>query len=193
MIPETKERTQKFQHQSGVRPTAPANEPRKEIIMSNINASVKSASAAYFTFDLIRKTIVGSEFNFKMAGNPTKAQYDALMDAMAMQPTYTLAPIAPTKKVEKKQSYKGLTSDLIAEYVGVFGNDTQKAELEKMVNNNETYPTIKSWFLDYFKVGFTVEKAKREIANRKLNTRKAVVRKVVKASMVKAAPAADAA
>ena len=103
--------------------------------MSNINASVKSASAAYFTFDHIRKTIVGSEYNFKMAGNPTKAQYDALMAAMELQPKYKLEPIASTKKVEKKQSYKGLTCDLIVEYVGVFGNDTQKAELEKELNN----------------------------------------------------------
>lgn len=184
MIPETKERTQKFQHQSGLRPTATANEPRKEIIMSNITASAKSASAAYFTFDHIHKTIVGSEYNFKMAGNPTKAQYDALMAAMELHPKYKLAPIASQKKVEKKQTYKGLTSDLIAEYVEVFGSDTQKAELDKMVNDNETHPTIKSWFLDYFKVGFTVEKAKREIANRKLNTRKAAVRKVVKAASV---------
>ncbi len=165
--------------------------------MSNNNASVKSASAAYFTFDHIHKTIVGSEYNFKMAGNPTKAQYDALMAAMELQPSYTLSAVAPKKE---KQSYKGLNSKLIAEYTEIFGTEEQKAELTKMVDSGEGYPTIKSWFLDYFKVGFTVEKAKSRIAtakrknaNEALKARKANVRKVVKASMSKATSAADAA
>ena len=52
------------------------------------------------------------------------------------------------------------------------------------------YPTIKSWFLDNFKHGFTVEKAKREIAEHKLNERKTKVRAPVKVKMVKPAPAA---
>ena len=74
----------------------------------------------------------------------------------------------------------------------VFGNDAQKAELEKMVDDNEAYPVIKSWFLDYYKAGFTVEKAKREIANRKLNARKAKVRTAVRVKTAKAAPAVEA-
>ena len=153
--------------------------------MSNVNATVKSTSSTYFTFDHIGKKIVGSEFNFKKSGDDSTPQYEALMAAMARHPSYTLTPIASQKKVEKKQSYKGLTCDLITEYVEVFGNDAQKAELEEMVNDNEAYPAIKSWFLDYFKAGFTVEKAKREIAQRKLNAKKAKVRKAVR---VKATP-----
>ena len=151
--------------------------------MSTINNTPKTTT--YFTFDHISKRIVGSEFNFKKSGILGSNQYNALMDAVGAHPNYTLTPIASQKKVEKKQSYKGLTCDLITEYVEVFGNDAQKAELEEMVNDNEAYPAIKSWFLDYFKAGFTVEKAKREIAQRKLNAKKAKVRKAVR---VKATP-----
>ncbi len=150
--------------------------------MSNVNATDKSASTNFFTYDHFGKKIIGSELNFKKSGTPGSAQYNALMTAMSAHPTYALSPVAP--KV-KKQTYKGLNSDLITEYVELFGNEAQKAELEQMIDDNEAYPAIKSWFLDYFKCGFTVEKAKREIARRKLNAKKSTVRKVVKAKMVK--------
>ena len=155
--------------------------------MSNFNASVKSASAIYFTFNHINKTIVGSEFNFKMSGNPTKPQYEALMNAMAMQPTYTLAPIASTKKVEKKQTYKGLDMGLMADYIRVFGNEQVKAEFNHMVEDKKiTYPTIKSWFLDEFK-HFNVNQAKAQIAKSELTSRKAAVRTAVKVKTAKVA------
>ena len=146
--------------------------------------SVRPAAAAFFTFDHFNKKIVGSELNFKKSGVPGSAQYNALMEAMAAHTNYALSAVAP--KV-KKQTYKGLNTELITEYVEVFGNEAQKAELDKMVNDNEAYPAIKSWFLDYFKVGFTVEKAKREIAYRKLNAKKKAVRAAVR---VRVAPAA---
>ena len=148
------------------------------------NATVRTtAAAAYFTFDHFNKKIVGTEQNFKKSGNSTTPQYASLMAAMELHPNYELSAIAPKKE---KQSYKGLNAELITEYVEVFGNEAQKAELDKMVNDNEAYPAIKSWFLDYFKVGFTVEKAKREIAYRKLNAKKKAVRTAVR---VKATPA----
>ena len=139
-----------------------------------------------FTFNHLNKTIVGSALNFKRAGNPENPQYEALMTAIEMHPTYTLAPIPAKHKVEKKQTYKGLTSELITEYVEAFGNEVQKAELAQMIDDNENYPAIKSWFLEYFRVGFTVEKAKREIASRKLIAKKAIVHKAAKAKIAKA-------
>lgn len=139
-----------------------------------------------FTFNHLNKTIVGSALNFKRAGNPENPQYEALMAAIEMHPTYTLAPTPSKHKVEKKQTYKGLTAELITEYVEIFGNEVQKAELAQMIDDNENYPAIKSWFLDYFRVGFTVEKAKREIASRKLIAKKAIVHKAVKAKIAKA-------
>lgn len=196
MIPETKERTQKFQHQSGLRPTATANEPRKEIIMSNIIAFAASTkTASYFTFNHIDKTIVGTEFNFKMAGNPTKPQYNALMTAMEMQPTYSLEPIASKKKVEKKQSYKGLTMPLMEDYLNLvyegelaeeackqFAAMKAKHKLKELA-----FPTIKSWFLDLFPK-FNVNKAKMQIRAKKLVNKKAP-HQVVKVSI--AAPHAS--
>ena len=139
-----------------------------------------------FTFNHLNKTIVGSTLNFKRAGNPENPQYGALMAAIEKHPTYTLAPIPTKHKVEKKQTYKGLTAELITEYVEVAGNEAQKAELAQMIDDNENYPAIKSWFLEYFRVGFTVEKAKREIASRKLKAKKAIVHKAVKAKIAKA-------
>lgn len=156
---------------------------------STTNTAIDTSFTNYFTFNHINKTIVGSEFNFKMSGNPKKPQYEALMKAMAFQPNYTLAPVASTKKVEKKQSYKGLTIELMMDYVEFKGNDVQKAEFAEYVNTDTAYPTIKSWFIENFKAGFTVEKAKREIAEHKLGARKAKVHATVKAKVVKAAPA----
>ena len=155
------------------------------IIMSNFNSSVKSASATYFTFNHINKTIVGSEFNFKMSGNPTKPQYEALMNAMAMHPNYTLAPIASTKKVEKKQTYKGLDMTLMADYIRIAGTEQVKAEFNHMVEGKTAYPTIKSWFLEEFK-HFNVNQAKTMIAKHELTARKTAVRTAVKVKMVKA-------
>ena len=163
--------------------------------MTNTTSSFASASNTtiatpkFFRFNMFNDTIEGSEFNFKKAGNPASEQYAELMQFKAIQPTFKFAPIASVKKVEKKQTYKGLSFELMMDYVEIKGNAVQKAEFEAHVNNDDAYPTIKSWFLDNFKVGFTVEKAKREIAEHKLGARKAVVRKVVKANMAKATPA----
>lgn len=144
-------------------------------------------TATYFTYDHFGKKIVGSELNFKKSGNPNNPQYAALMAAMAAHPNYELSAVAP--KV-KKQTYAGLNNNLIAEYVDLFGNEAQKAELAEMTGNDETYPTIKSWFVENFKAGFSVEKAKREIAEHKLKARKAKVRATVRAKVVKATPTA---
>lgn len=171
----------------GLRPTAKAKSARKDSTMNTNNTFDKSL----FTYDHLKHTIVGSQRSFKQAGIPGSAAYEALMEVQAGQPTYTLSPIPPKNKVAKKQTYRGLTFDLINEYVETFGNDAQKAELSQMVNDNEAYPAIKSWFLDYFRVGFTVEKAKREIAYKKLRAKKSKVYKAVRANVVKAAPAAE--
>ena len=143
-------------------------------------------TAIYFTFDHFNKKIVGTEQNFMKSGISGTAQYNALMAAMSAHPNYELSAMAP--KV-KKQTYAGLNFELMMDYVEVKGNEVQKAEFEQHVNDGDSYPTIKSWFLDNFKRGFTVEKAKREIAECRLSAKKEKVRTVVKAKVVKAAPA----
>ena len=161
-------------------------------LMTNTNSSnsSRSTTARYFTVDHFKHQIIGTEQNFKKSGILGSDQYNALMEVMAAHANYTLTVKVSDKKVEKKQTYKGLNTPLITEYVELFGNEAQKAELAEMIDNDEVFATIKSWFLDYFKCGFTVEKAKREIANRKLNARKAKVRTAVRVKTVKATPAA---
>lgn len=151
----------------------------------NFEKNATAMTANYFTFDHIRKTIVGTEFNFKMSGNPIKPQYEALMTAMAMQPTYTLAPIASAKKATKKQTYKGLNMELMAFHISQKGNEEAKAEFTHMVEQKVAYPTIKSWFLELYP-NIEVAKTQRAMAQKDLADRKATVRKVVKAKMVKA-------
>lgn len=158
--------------------------------MTNTTSSSSTSTtktAIYFTFDHFNKKIVGTEQNFKKSGISGTAQYNALMAAMSAHPNYELSAMAP--KV-KKQTYAGLNFDLMMDYVEFKGNEVQKAEFQAIVDDDAAYPTIKSWFLDNFKHGFTVEKAKREIAEHKLNERKTKVRATVKVKMVKPAPAA---
>ena len=159
------------------------------------SASTKTASTNYFTFDHVGKRIKGSEANFKKAEIFGTAQYDALMIAMERHPAYTLTPIAPEFQ---KQSYKGLNFELMMDYVEIKGTKVQQAEFEEIVNSNATFPVIKSWFVENFKAGFTVEKAKSQIetAKRKkaqeaLKVQKSNIRKVVKAKMVKAKEAEE--
>ena len=157
--------------------------------MSNTAIIAKSVSATYFTFDHIKKTIIGSEFNFKMSGNPTKPQYNALMNAMAMQPSYSLSPIASEKKVQKKCTYKGLTMPLMEQYLEIYTDeqaDEARAKFAEMKGNKVKYPVIKSWFLDLFP-HFNVQKATQEIQAKKLENAKKPY-KVVKVSKGAAQP-----
>ena len=165
--------------------------------MFTSNASTKSASISapkFFRFNILNDTIEGSEFNFKKAGDPTSAQYAELMALKATQPTFKFAPIASTKKVEKKQSYEGLTIDLMEAYLDIYEGEMAEdarakfAEMkEKKEQKKMAYPTIKSWFLELFPK-FNVNKAKLEIKAKKLESAKAPY-KVVKAKKVKATPA----
>ena len=162
--------------------------------MSNFNAFVESASNTtvsapkFFRFNLFNDTIEGSEFNFKKAGNPASEQYVELMKMKATQPTFKFAPIASAKKVEKKQTYAGLTLPLMSDYIRIAGTEQVKAEFNHMVEGKTAYPTIKSWFLDEFK-HFNVNQAKAMIAKHDLTARKAAVRTAVKVKTAKATPA----
>ena len=158
---------------------------------SSTSTTIKTASISKkfaFTYDHPNQKIVGTDINFQKAGIPGSALEKELIARMEARPTYGFT-IIPTEQKPAKQSYKGLNFDLMMDYVEVKGNEVQKAEFEQHVNDGDSYPTIKSWFLDNFKRGFTVEKAKREIAECRLSAKKAKVRTVVKAKVVKAAPA----
>ena len=74
------------------------------------SSTFTTKTAIYFTFDHFNKKIVGTEQNFNKSSISGTAQYNALMEAMKAHPNYELSVMAP--KV-KKQSYKGLTFELI--------------------------------------------------------------------------------
>ena len=172
-----------------------ATEPEGKIIMTNTTfaaaSTIKTASISKkfaFTYDHPNQKIVGTDINFQKAGIPGSALEKELIARMEARPTYGFT-IIPTEQKPAKQSYKGLNFDLMMDYVEFKGNDVQKAEFAEYVNTDTAYPTIKSWFVENFKVGFTVEKATREIAQHKLGERKAKVRAAVRVKPVKAAPA----
>ena len=155
--------------------------------MTNTNSSSNNTrTATYFTYDHFNHKIVGSELNFKKSGIPGSAQYDALMEAMAAHPNYTLFAVAPKKE---KQTYAGLTIDLMEEYLNlVFEGELATTAREKFAEmkaakeeKKMAFATIKSWFLEMFP-HFNVEKAKREIKAKKLANAKAPY-KVVKVSV----------
>ena len=151
--------------------------------------TTKTASANFFNCDHIGKRIYGSAANFKKAEIFDTPQYNALMTLMERHPNYSLDAIAPDVQ---KQSYKGLTFELMADYVELKGTMIQQAEFNEIVHTNSRFPVIKSWFIDNFKVGFTVEKAmseiaaaKRKIAQKTLKAKKSEIRKVVRTKLIK--------
>ena len=157
--------------------------------MSNVNATVKSASINFFTFDHFNKLILGSEFNFKKSGDDSTPQYEALMAAMERHPNYTLSAIASKKKIEKKRSYEGLNMSLMEEYLNLVYEgelaEVARAKFAEMKAKKEkkemAFATIKSWFLELFPK-FDVNKAKMEIKAKKLEKAKNPY-KVVKVSV----------
>lgn len=146
--------------------------------MEKLNVGKMNTAAVYFVFDHVGKKILGSEYHFKKAGIPGSMQYEALMERMAAQPDYTLSPIPAKKKVEKKQTYAGLTLALMKQYIAIKENNEKlMAEYEKMVEDKACYPTVKSWFLEAYP-GFDVKRAETEIREHKLRSYKKVIRKV---------------
>ena len=142
--------------------------------MKNENV-VENATTPCFTYDHINHKIVGTELNFRKSGIPGSAQDVELMARLAEHPNYTYLMI-PAKE---KNSYKGLTCPLMAEYLEMTKQEVLSATLKKMRDDGVGFPAIKSWFLDLFP-HFNVSKAKREICDYRLGRVKTKY-KVVKA------------
>ena len=151
--------------------------------MNNLTVIATTSKKFAFTFDHINKKIVGKDVDFQKAGIPGSALEAELTARMAERPSYTFHVIE-TEKKPAKQTYAGLTKELMREYIAIQEEQAAadlNARLDTMLKEKKAFPTIKSWFLDEFK-GFSVSKAQREIKNRKLISVKAKVR------MVKATP-----
>ena len=177
-----------------------AKEPEGKITMNKTVAatnSTKTATSAKkfaFTFDHVHKKSVGKDVDFQKAGIPGSKLEEELLARMDARPNYTFAIIETAKK-PAKQSYEGLTMEVMEEYLNLVYEGELAAEArakfaemkEKKEQKKLAYPTIKSWFLDMFPK-FNVNKAKMEIKAKKLESAKAPY-KVVKTKKVKATPA----
>ena len=147
--------------------------------MNNLTVIATTSKKFAFTYDHINKKIVGKDVDFQKAGIPGSALEKELNVRMEARPTYGFT-IIPTEKKPAKQTYKGLTRDLMKEYIKIRQDkaiDDLLAQFDNMIEEKKAFPTIKSWFLDEFK-DFSVSKAQREIQQFRLNTTKANVRKV---------------
>lgn len=122
-------------------------------------ASTTTETIRFFTFNHIKKQIIGSQFNFDKAGIFGTDQYTALMTAMEKHPNYALSPIAPVKE---KQTYQGLTKKFMEAYINAIATDEIKAQYNKYIERKCHFATIKSWFLDEYQ-GFTMENARQEM------------------------------
>ena len=96
--------------------------------MKNENV-VENATTPCFTYDHINHKIVGTELNFRKSGIPGSAQDMELMARLAQHPNYTFQIIKPAKE---KNSYKGLTCPLMAEYLEMTRQEVLSATLKKM-------------------------------------------------------------
>ena len=153
---------------------------------TNAPAQTTTTSKKFaFTYDHVNKKIVGTDIAFQKAGIPGSALEAELNIRIETRPSYGFTVI-PTVKKPAKQTYKGLTKELMKEYIKTRQDkaiDDLLAQFDNMIEEKKAFPTIKSWFLDEFK-DFSVSKAQREIKNHKLISVKAKVR------LVKAKPAA---
>lgn len=152
---------------------------------TNAPAQTTTTSKKFaFTYDHVNKKIVGTDIAFQKAGIPGSALEAELNIRIETRPSYGFTVI-PTVKKPAKQTYKGLTKELMKEYIKTRQDkaiDDLLAQFDNMIEEKKAFPTIKSWFLDEFK-DFSVSKAEREIQQFRLNSTKAKVR------LVKAKPA----
>ena len=131
------------------------------------NAMTATTSKKFaFTFDHVNQKIVGKDVDFQKAGIPGSKQEEELMARIEARPTYSFM-VLETEKKPAKQTYAGLTRELMEEYIAIQAEDKKAdlmAQFENMVEEKKAFPTMKSWFLDEFK-DFSVSKAKTQIKN----------------------------
>ena len=102
-----------------------------------------------FVVDFAKKAIVGSQSAVKKAGRVGSKEYKMLMELLEKHPTFKVVAKEPN---EKKNTYAGLTYDVMKEYInGLENSEEMMAEYEsvkKMANGK--YPLVKKWFIDTF-------------------------------------------
>ena len=127
-----------------------------------------------FTYDFINRTIVASKATLKKASNPGTAEYKALMEMIAGQPTFRVAE----KVIEinrSKETYSGLTYELMERFIDSQESAEQTKKVYEAVKKyaktagRSVYPITKKWFLNKFK-DFEMDKALEAIADNLVKT-----------------------
>ena len=125
-----------------------------------------------FAIDFTKNTISASKSALKKASNPNTDEHTELMNLLALHPTFKVCEKAPNTK---KTTYKGMGFKMMEDYIR-----TQEKADELMGEFNAaksmfngSYPLVKKWFLDKFKVS----EAKKAIADEKVKRVKATVKK----------------
>ena len=103
-----------------------------------------------FALDFENETIVCSKKALRAASNPTTAEYKALMKMKKLQPTFKVVA-REIETNENKNSYKGLTLNLIQSYIETTNTkETLMAEFNEHKANGG-YPLVKKWWCENFK------------------------------------------
>ena len=119
-----------------------------------------------FVYDHINKTIVASKASLKKAGRPNTTESDLLASMMREHPNYTVVE-KEIKTNASKNSYDGLTMDLMKSYIAIQGNAKEMREVydrvvEMATKQKKKYALTKSWFIGVYQ-DFDVKKAQEAI------------------------------
>lgn len=129
----------------------------------------------FFTLDLLRKKICGSERSFKLANKGSGEAYNQLMALMNAHPDFELE-VVKAKSNESKETYDGLSYQFMKDYIAIQANAALLLKKLDLVIENakrtraSAYPVVKRWFLRTFgtpveagKFQFDLEAAKQLI------------------------------
>ena len=107
-----------------------------------------------FTFDFVKKAIVGSKRSIERANKGLSPEYELLTAMIEKQPTFDV--VAKIIKVNKsKKKYTKLTFDKMEDYIRLQPNSKELLVEFKLVKEmaeakGAKYPLTKKWFLSTF-------------------------------------------
>ena len=133
----------------------------------------KNTNNGRFTIDFLKKTILGTQASFDMAGKGISPMYEELVEKMTAHPTFVCKVKEQKKKSRKpKRTYNGMNFAFMEAYISLQSNSeilTKKYNSVKVYAKKQKlsiYPFTKRWFLGEFdpdNKGFDMKKAVEEI------------------------------
>ena len=116
-----------------------------------------------FYVDIPNATIYASKTTLKKTRVPNSPEYNELVGLLTRHHNFKIVE-KEIKKAKGKETYKGLTSDFIKQYISIQKNkETLEAQYKEAFKLGK-FPLVRKWFLDTFK-NFDMEQAKAEIEN----------------------------